>query len=110
MPLRETVCEALLDTVIVSGLEYVSEVLEEERAALCGPRYQHDPRRGASRAGSVVSSLSLGGRRVEIERPRARSIVLDKFLLRLNCSRCKFQRLQGHYAGGRNRAHSAERY
>lgn len=74
LPLRELVREALFDTVIVSGLEYVGEVLEEERTALCGPRYQHDRQREALRAGSVVSSLSLGGRRVEIERPRARSI------------------------------------
>lgn len=74
LPLRELVREALFDTVIVSGLEYVGEVLEEERTALCGPRYQHDPQRHALRAGSVPSSLSLGGRRVEVERPRARSV------------------------------------
>jgi putative transposase len=70
--LRELVREALFDTVIVSGLEYVGEVLEEERTTLCGPRYQHDRQRRALRAGSVPSSLSLGGRRVEVERPRAR--------------------------------------
>ena len=48
LPLGELMCEALFDTVIVSCLEYVGEVLEEERTALCGPRYQHDlelPRR-----------------------------------------------------------------
>lgn len=72
--LRELVRESLLDTVIVSGLEYVGDVLEAERTALCGRRYQHDPQRGALRAGSVMSSLSLGGRRVEVERPRARSV------------------------------------
>jgi transposase-like protein len=74
LPLRELVREALFDTVIVSGLEYVGEVLEEERTTLCGPRYEHDPQRRALRAGSVPSSLSLGGRRVEMERPRARSV------------------------------------
>lgn len=74
LPFRELVREALFDTVIVSGLEYVGEVLEEERTALCGPRYQHNPQRQALRTGSVPSSLSLGGRRVEVERPRARSI------------------------------------
>ena len=36
LPLRELVREALFDTVVVSGLEYVGEVLEEERTALCG--------------------------------------------------------------------------
>jgi putative transposase len=74
LPLRDLVREALFETVIVSGLEFVGEVLEEDRTALCGPRYQHDPRRHAVRAGSVPSSLSLGGRRVEVERPRARSV------------------------------------
>jgi putative transposase len=74
LPFRELVREALFDTVIVSGLEYVTEVLEEERTALCGPRYQHNPQRQALRAGSVPSSLSLGGRRVALERPRVRSI------------------------------------
>ena len=74
LPLRELVREALFDTVIASGLGYVGEVLEAERAALCGPRYQHDPRRQALRAGSMPSSLSLGGRRVEMERPRVRGV------------------------------------
>ena len=69
---RELVREALFDPVIVSGLEYLGEVLEEERTTLCGPRYQHDRQRRALRAGSVPSSLSLGGRRVEVERPWAR--------------------------------------
>jgi putative transposase len=81
LPFRELVREALFDTVVVSGLEYVAEVLEEERTALCGPRYQHDPQRHALRAGSASSSLSLGGRRVEVERPRVRSIHGRELLL-----------------------------
>jgi len=73
LPLRELVREALLDTVVVSGLQYVGEVLEEERAQLCGVRYRHDPQRRAGRAGAMASSLTLGGRRVQVERPRVRS-------------------------------------
>jgi putative transposase len=73
LPLRELVREALLDTVVVSGLQYVGEVLEEERTELCGVRYGHDPERRASRAGWMASSLTLGGRRVQVERPRVRS-------------------------------------
>lgn len=53
----------VIDTVIISDLEFVGEVLEEERLALCEPRYQHDPPGQALQAGSVRSSLSLGGRR-----------------------------------------------
>jgi putative transposase len=73
LPLRDLVREALLDTVVVSGLQYVGEVLEEERTELCGVRYGHDPERRASRAGWMASSLTLGGRRVQVERPRVRS-------------------------------------
>ena len=56
--------EALYDTVIGAGLACVDEVLETERVALCGERYEHLPDRQALRAGYVASSLVLvdGGR------------------------------------------------
>ena len=73
LPLRELVREALFDTVLVSGKAYVAEVLEAERSELCGLRYRHNTDRQAGRAGSVPSSLTLGGRRVRVERPRVRS-------------------------------------
>jgi len=64
--------EALYDTVIGAGLACVDEVLETERVALCGERYEHLADRQALRAGHVASSLVLGGRRVAVQRPRAR--------------------------------------
>ncbi|MGH7812388.1 MAG: IS256 family transposase [Candidatus Binataceae bacterium] len=66
--------EALYETVIGAGLACVDEALEAERAALCGTRYRHLPERQALRTGHVASSLVLGGRRVGVSRPRARSI------------------------------------
>jgi putative transposase len=66
--------EALYETVIGVGLACVDEVLEAERAALCGARYVHRYDRQALRAGHLASSLVLGGRRVAVSRPRARSI------------------------------------
>ena len=61
--------EALYETVIGAGLACVDEVLEAERVALCGARYQHVAERRALRAGHVASSLvsvakyhSSGGR------------------------------------------------
>jgi putative transposase len=66
--------EALYDTVIGAGLACVNEVLEAERAALCGPRYAHTDARQAIRGGHVASSLVLGGRRVAVSRPRARGV------------------------------------
>jgi putative transposase len=65
--------EALYETVIAAGLACVDEVLEAERSGLCGSRYQHLPARRALRAGHAASSLVLGGRRVGVSRPRARS-------------------------------------
>ena len=66
--------EALYETVIGAGLACVDEVLEGERTMLCGARYQHLSPREALRAGHVASSLVLGGRRVAVTRPRARSV------------------------------------
>lgn len=65
--------EALYDTVIGTGLACVKEVLEAERARLCGVRFRHQAQRQGWRAGTVASSLVLGGRRVKVRRPRARS-------------------------------------
>src|SRR5258708_30003842 len=66
--------EALYETVIGAGLACVDEVLEAERVVLCGERYEHMAERQALRAGHVASSLVLGGRRVAVQRPRARSV------------------------------------
>jgi len=74
LPLREFAREALWDTVVLSGLAFVEEELEAERTALCGPRYAHVSGRAAMRAGHVASSLTLGGRRAEVKRPRVRSV------------------------------------
>lgn len=45
-------------------------MLEEDRTAICGPRYAHEPERPASRAGTTRSEVVLGGRKVAIQRPR----------------------------------------
>jgi putative transposase len=73
--------ETLYETVLVSGIETVMEVLEQERAALCGPRYQHAEERSAYRSGHVASSLVLGGRRVRMNRPRVRSTAGEEAVL-----------------------------
>ena len=48
-------------------------MLEEDRTAICGPRYAHEPERPASRAGTTRSEVVLGGRKVTIQRPRVRT-------------------------------------
>jgi putative transposase len=72
-PFRGLARAALWDSVVLSGLGFIEEELEAERTARCGTRYAHQEQRQAVRGGHVPSSLVLGGRRVAIERPRARS-------------------------------------
>ena len=58
--------------VVASGLKVLEAMLEEDRAAVCGPRYAHQPARQAYRTGHTPSQVVLGGRKVAIRRPRAR--------------------------------------
>jgi putative transposase len=63
----------LMDLAVASGLKVLTTMLEADRTAMCGPRYQHQAERLASRAGTVPSEVVLGGRRVQIRRPRVRT-------------------------------------
>jgi transposase-like protein len=62
----------LHEAVVRSGMMILSAMLEEDRASICGPRYVHDAKRRATRAGYADGELALGGRRVTIRRPRVR--------------------------------------
>jgi len=73
LPLREFVRAQLFDTVVNLGIQQIYEILEEERAVLCGPRYRHDEDREAVRSGHVRGTLPMGGRMVVLDRPRVRS-------------------------------------
>ena len=63
----------LMELAVASGLKVLQVMLEEDRTALCGRRYQHEAERAASRAGTVPSAVVLGGRKVQIRRPRVRA-------------------------------------
>ena len=61
LPLVDILIDAqaeLQELVIASGLR-VLEALEEDRAAVCGPRYTHQPARHAYRAGHAPSQVVL---------------------------------------------------
>ena len=45
---------ALVELAMRSGLKVFTAMLEEDRTAVCGPRYAHEPDRPASRAGTVL--------------------------------------------------------
>ena len=59
--------------MVRSGLRVLDAMLEEDRPALYGPRYAHQPARAASRAGTVPGEVVLGGRKVAVQRPRVRA-------------------------------------
>jgi transposase-like protein len=63
----------LFELALRSGLRVFTTMLEEDRTAICGPRYSHQTDRQAGRAGTVPSEVVLGGRKVAIQRPRVRS-------------------------------------
>jgi transposase-like protein len=48
-------------------------MFDAEVTAACGPKGKHDPARVATRHGSERGSVVLGGRRVPVRRPRART-------------------------------------
>jgi transposase-like protein len=54
------------------GLMAAQELLQAEVQDLCGPMHQRLPERTASRWGSQGGTVVLGGRKVPIQRPRAR--------------------------------------
>jgi transposase-like protein len=62
-----------MELAVASGLKVLHTMLEEDRTAICGPRYQHQAEREAVRAGTVPSEVILGGRKVQIRRPRVRA-------------------------------------
>ena len=65
--------EGLLALSVGVGLGVVEELMAEEVEEVCGPRGRHDPERVAYRHGSDDGEVTLGGRRVQVERPRMRT-------------------------------------
>ena len=72
VPLPELVFEELHGMVTTLGLLALQEMLQHEVGELCGARYQHDRGDRPARSGTAPGSLALGGRRVEVRRPRVR--------------------------------------
>ncbi|MCP5031974.1 MAG: IS256 family transposase [Actinomycetia bacterium] len=58
-----------------AGQQVLASMMEQDREDLCGPRWKRDPDRQAGRAGTTQSEVTLGGRRIAMQRPRVRSQV-----------------------------------
>lgn len=66
--------EGLLAMSVAAGMAVMQAMFEAEIAAVTGPKGRHDPLREAVRHGSGKGSVTLGGRRVAVSRPRARTL------------------------------------
>ena len=66
--------DGLLALSVGVGLRVVHELMESEVTEIVGAKGKHDPDRSASRHGHEDGSMTLGGRRVPVSRPRARTL------------------------------------
>jgi putative transposase len=65
--------EGLLALAVGTGLQVMAAMMEADVTAVCGPKGRHDSERSATRHGHGAGSVSLGGRRVPVRRPRMRA-------------------------------------
>jgi putative transposase len=71
--IAESAKEGLLALAVGAGLQVLGALMEESVDALAGPKGKHDPDRTAVRHGHEQGSVTLGGRRVAVQRPRVRA-------------------------------------
>ncbi len=65
--------EGLLALSVGVGLGVLAELMAEEVDEVVGPKGRHDSDRAAVRHGCEAGQVTLGGRRVPVERPRVRA-------------------------------------
>ena len=74
--------EGLLAFSVGIGLAVLDELLEAEVVRLAGPKGKHDADRRAYRHGHEPRQVTLGGRRVQVNKPRVRSVNEEEMELR----------------------------
>ncbi len=70
--IAEDMREGLLALAVGAGLQVMQTLMSENVAALCCPRDKHGSEREAVRHGTEAGSVTVGGRRVAVLRPRVR--------------------------------------
>jgi transposase-like protein len=65
---------AFLGLCVDAGQKVLAALMEADRIALCGAKGVPDAQRRAVRGGSTASQVVLGGQRIAVRRPRARSL------------------------------------
>ena len=71
--IAENMQEGLLALAVGAGLQVMAALMDADVAALAGPKGRHDGSRTAVRHGRERGSVTLGGRRVPVTRPRVRA-------------------------------------
>src|SRR5512142_3515598 len=65
--------EGLLALAVSTGLQVMTAMFEEDVTALCGAGGKHNAGRAGYRHGTGAGSVTLGGRRLAVSRPRVRA-------------------------------------
>ena len=71
--IAENVQEGLLALAVEAGLQVMAALMEADVTVLAGPKGKHNRTRAAVRHGRERGSVTLGGRRVPVTRPRVRA-------------------------------------
>jgi putative transposase len=72
--IAESAREGLLALAVGAGLQVMYAMMDADVTVLAGPKGKHLPGRAAVRHGSEDGSVTLGGRRVAVRRPRVRAV------------------------------------
>jgi putative transposase len=71
--IAENMQEGLLALAVGAGLQVMQALMDADVTTLAGPKGRHDQGRTAVRHGRERGSVTLGGRRVAVTRPRVRA-------------------------------------
>ena len=71
--IAESAKEGLLALAVSTGLQVMTAMFAEDVERLCGLEGKHNADRAGYRHGSEAGSVTLGGRRIPVARPRVRS-------------------------------------
>ena len=71
--IAENMQEGLLALAVGAGLQVMQALMDADVTELAGPKGRHDQARTAVRHGRERGSVTLGGRRVAVTRPRVRA-------------------------------------
>jgi transposase-like protein len=73
--IAESAKEGLPALAVGTGLQVMAAMFGEDAERLCGPEGKHNPGRAGYRHGGEAGSVTLGGRRIPVTRPRVRAAV-----------------------------------